>query len=110
MSAKQFNVGIVGYGLSAKTFHIPFIQTVPAFKLYAVVQRSPKPGNDVEKDFPGVKAYRNVDDMLKDSAIDVVVVTTTPDSHFELAKAALDSGKHGKPQLTKKVDITVILS
>ena len=96
MAAKQYNVGVIGYGLSAKTFHIPFIQAVPDFKLYAVVQRSPKPDNDPEKDFPGTKVYRSVEEMLKDSLVDVVVVTTTPDSHFQLAKAALDAGKHGK--------------
>ena len=101
MAAKQYNVGVIGYGLSAKTFHIPFIRAVPDFKLYAVVQRSPKPENDAEKDFPGTKVYRSVEDMLKDSLVDVVVVTTTPDSHFELAKAALDAGKHGKRQVRK---------
>ncbi|KAL2258963.1 hypothetical protein VTK26DRAFT_7517 [Humicola hyalothermophila] len=30
---KQFNVGIIGYGLSAKIFHIPFIERTPSFKL-----------------------------------------------------------------------------
>ena len=89
------NVGIIGYGMSAKVFHIPLITIVPAFKLYAIVQRHPGPDNDVAKDHPGVKAYRASDEVMNDPTVDVIVITTTPDTHFQLAKLALESGKHG---------------
>ncbi|RJE25235.1 hypothetical protein PHISCL_02448 [Aspergillus sclerotialis] len=94
MASQSWNVGVVGYGFSAKTFHIPFVQQVPELNLYAVVQRTPKPDDDAEKDHPGIKSYRSTEDMVKDSAVDVVIITTAPDSHFELAKLALESGKH----------------
>ncbi|KAI9369690.1 hypothetical protein BJX61DRAFT_133587 [Aspergillus egyptiacus] len=94
MASKTWNVGVVGYGFSAKTFHIPFIQDVSHFKLYAVAQRSPTPENDAEKDHPGIKSYRSAEEMVKDAAVDVVVITTAPDSHYHLAKLALESGKH----------------
>lgn len=95
MPAKIYNVAVIGYGLSAKVFHIPLIEIVSRFKLHAVVQRNPKPEDDAEKDHPGVKVYRSAEEMLEDTSIDVVVVTTTPESHFQLTKAALESGKHG---------------
>ena len=95
MSSKTFNVGVIGYGFSAKIFHIPFIQEVPQLKLYAVVQRTPKPDDDAEKDHPGIKSYRSTQDMVKDEAVDVVVVTTAPDSHYDLVKLALENGKNG---------------
>jgi predicted dehydrogenase len=50
MASKTYNVGIVGYGFSAKIFHIPFVAEVPELKLYAVVQRTPKADDDAEKD------------------------------------------------------------
>lgn len=75
-------------------FHVPLIQITSDLKLYAVVQRNPKPNDDAEKDHPGIKSYRSSEEMVKDSAIDVVVVTTTPTSHFELGKLALEHGKH----------------
>ncbi|KAB8247412.1 hypothetical protein BDV35DRAFT_379782 [Aspergillus flavus] len=78
MASKFFNVGVIGYGLSAKIYQIPFITTVKSLKLYAVVQRTPKPDNNAELDH----------------AVDIVVVTTAPDSHLELAKLALNAGKH----------------
>lgn len=90
-----FNVGVIGYGMSAKVFHIPLIQTVPEFKLYAVVQRHPAPENDVEKDHPGIKSYRSTEDLVKDDKLDFVVVTTIPNTHVELTKLALENGKHG---------------
>jgi len=94
MSSKRYNVGIIGYGLSAKVFHIPLILAVPEFKLYAIVQRSPKPDDNAEKDHPGIKAYRSTEDMVADEKLDVVVVTTIPDTHLSLAKLALEAGKH----------------
>lgn len=95
MPSKTYNVAVIGYGLSAKVFHIPLIETLPQFRLHAVVQRNPKSEDDAEENHPGVKSYRSAQDMLEDAAIDVVVVTTTPESHFQLTKAALESGKHG---------------
>ncbi|KAI9929825.1 hypothetical protein ASPWEDRAFT_147133 [Aspergillus wentii DTO 134E9] len=94
MATKTWNVGVVGYGFSAKVFHIPFVEEVPELKLYAVVQRTPKPEDDAEKDHPGVKSYRTTDEMVKDAGVDVVIITTAPDSHFQLAKLALENGKH----------------
>ena len=77
-----------------QVFHIPLIKVVPEFKLRAIVQRSPSPGDDAGKDHPGIKSYRSSEEMVSDSDIDVVVVTTAPTSHFELAKLALEHGKH----------------
>lgn len=95
MARGQYNVGIIGYGLSAKTFHIPFVSAVPDFNLYAVVQRSPKPDDDASKDHPDIKLYRSAEDMVKDDQVHIVVVTTAPESHLQLAKLALLAKKHG---------------
>lgn len=95
MASKIYNVGVIGYGFSAKIFHIPFIAQLPEFKLHAVVQRTPKPDDDAEKDHPGIKSYRTTEDLVKDPAVDMVIITTAPDSHFALGQLALNAGKHG---------------
>jgi predicted dehydrogenase len=95
MVPKIFNVGIIGYGLSAKIYQIPFIRAATNLNFYAVVQRTPKPNGDAEKDWPGIKSFRSTELLIQDPAVDVVVVTTAPDSHLELAKLALNAGKHG---------------
>lgn len=94
MASKTFNFGIIGYGLSAKIFHIPHLTSIPSFRLHGIVQRSPQPGNDAGADFPQAKAWCSADELFADSAVDVVVVTTPPDSHFALTRRALESGKH----------------
>ena len=77
-----------------QVFHIPLIKVVPELKLYAIVQRTPNPSDDAEKDHPGIKSYRSSEEMLADPQIEAVVVTTAPPSHFELSKLALEHGKH----------------
>ncbi len=96
MTSKTYNVGVIGYGFSAKVFHIPLIEVVPQFNLYAVVQRHPTAEDDAEKNHPGIKSYRSTEDMVNDDAVDVVVVTTIPETHFSLTKVALENGKHGR--------------
>jgi len=92
--ANPWNLAVVGYGLSAKIFHIPFIQAVPDLKFYGVVQRNPQPDNNASKDHPGIKSWRSVEDMLQDMDVDVVVVTSIPSSHFVICKQALEAGKN----------------
>lgn len=94
MSAPQLNVGIIGYGLSAKVFHIPFIAITPSLKLHAIVQRSPVPGNSAPSDFPSLKHYTNASYLLADNNVDVVIISTPPNTHFALTRDALNAGKH----------------
>lgn len=80
--------------MSAKVFHIPLIQVTPQFKLHAIVQRTPKPNDDASKDHPDAKIYHTVEEMFADSSVDIIAITTTPDTHFAFAKAAIEAGKH----------------
>ncbi|KAI1420901.1 hypothetical protein F5Y12DRAFT_770750 [Xylaria sp. FL1777] len=91
---KIFNVGVVGYGLSAKIFHIPFITTTPAFKLHSILQRNPRPESSAPKDYPNLSHFKSFELFLSDVDLDVVVLTSTPDTHFSLAQQALKAGKH----------------
>lgn len=91
---KTYNAGIIGYGLSAKIFHIPFINDSAQFQLHAIVQRTPKPEDDASKDWPEAKIYRSADELIADKDVGVVVVTTAPNSHADLATKAMKAGKH----------------
>ncbi|TRX93193.1 hypothetical protein FHL15_005772 [Xylaria flabelliformis] len=91
---KVFKVGVVGYGLSAKIFQIPFITATPSFKLHSILQRNPKPESSAPNDYPNLQHFQSMEPFLADPALDVVVLSTTPDSHFPLAQQALNAGKH----------------
>ncbi|KAL8878035.1 MAG: hypothetical protein Q9198_004073 [Flavoplaca austrocitrina] len=95
MAEKSYNIGIIGYGAAAKVFHIPLIEVTPELNLYAIVQRNPTAQNDASKAHPGIKSYRAAEEMVKDDLVDIVVIITTPATHFELASLALENRKHG---------------
>lgn len=48
----------------------------------------------VHADWPGVKVVSAASELLDDPEIDLVVIATPNDTHFPLAKAALEAGKH----------------
>lgn len=90
VTAKIINVGVVGFGLSGRVFHSPFIHTNPRFNLCAIVSSK----DDAKEIYHGVEIIRDFDDLLKRADIELVVVSTPNQLHFEQAKKALEAGKH----------------
>lgn len=45
-------------------------------------------------DHPRIKHFTTLDDFLADPDLDVVVVTTPPETHFSFARQALEAGRH----------------
>ncbi|KAJ4390923.1 hypothetical protein N0V93_004522 [Gnomoniopsis smithogilvyi] len=90
----MFNVGVIGYGLSAKIFHIPFIKATPSLNLYSICQRSPTPDSSASLDHPEIQHHTSIDSFLVDTSLDVVVLSTPPSTHFALTSQALAAGKH----------------
>ncbi len=84
-------VGLVGYGMSGRVFHAPFLHTLPQYDLVAVVERSK---NEAEKVYPYIETVRSLDELLLRDDIDLVVITTPNETHFPYAKAAMEAGKH----------------
>jgi scyllo-inositol 2-dehydrogenase (NADP+) len=90
MSA-EIGVAVIGFGLAGQVFHAPFASAVPGLRLEAIVQRK---GDEAAKAYPAARILRTVDEALKDSAVQLIVVATPNETHFELAKQALLAGKH----------------
>ncbi|WP_027710121.1 oxidoreductase [Zooshikella ganghwensis] len=82
---------IVGYGYSAKTFHIPFLINSEYFELVAI--KSSKP-DEINKELPGVQVYSEVNELLKSSDAELVIITAPSQYHYELATSCLQAKKH----------------
>jgi len=91
MSSKILNVGLIGFGLSGRYFHSPFLSINPRFKLKTAVERSK---NEAQEFDPTIENARSIDELLADEAIDVVFICTPNDTHFRYAMDALENGKH----------------
>ena len=91
MSATPIRAAVLGYGLAGRVFHCPFLSAVPGFELAAIVQRN---GDSAAAAYPATRILRSVDEAFADPAIDLIVVATPNETHFELATAALRAGKH----------------
>lgn len=48
----------------------------------------------IAKRYPAVKCTTNFEDLLKDPGVDAVVIATPVSTHYPIAKAALEHGKH----------------
>lgn len=85
------NIALTSFGMSGCVFHAPFIAQHPHLNLYAVVERHRSESREL---YPKSKLYRSVAEMLQDPAIDVVVVNTPVQTHYQYAKEAILAGKH----------------
>ncbi|MES2275181.1 MAG: Gfo/Idh/MocA family oxidoreductase [Bacteroidota bacterium] len=83
--------GLMAYGMSGRIFHAPFLSTHPGFKLKAVAERSKKV---MAAHYPDIISYDSIDELLNDAEIELIVVNTPNHTHFDLAKRALQAGKH----------------
>ncbi len=84
-------VGIIGYGFAGATFHAPLIEATEGLTLSCVASSN---AERVWQTRPGMKVVATPGQLLADGAIDLVVIATPNDTHYPLAKAALEAGKH----------------
>lgn len=85
------NVGLIGFGLSGRYFHAPFLEVSPHFNLKKVVTRNSAAVHEFN---PAIEVVSSTEELLADDTIDLVFVCTPNHLHFSNAKAALEAGKH----------------
>lgn len=89
--SRTIQVGLIGFGLSGRYFHAPFLTVNPHFTITKVVERH---RNEAEAFDSSIQTVRSHNELLTDPAIDLIIVSSPNDTHFEYAKAALEAGKH----------------
>ncbi|MGC7873731.1 oxidoreductase [Desulfosporosinus sp. SYSU MS00001] len=85
------NVGLIGFGMAGQAFHAPIITAVPGLRLKTVVERK---SSKSKEDYPWVEVVHDIEDVFKDNSIDLIVVATPNETHFDYVKQALEQGKH----------------
>jgi predicted dehydrogenase len=86
-------IGVIGYGYwgpnIVRNFH-----GQDQSRVVAVCDKSPKSLKRVRQAHPGMAVTENCMDLLTATDIDAIAVVTPVWTHYELAKTALENGKH----------------
>ena len=89
----MLTVGFIGNGKSANRYHIPFIlQRSDKIKIKMIYTR--KHSRDVWDEIPGVIYTEDLQELLNDQEVQVIIISTPSQSHYELAKTVLNAGKN----------------
>jgi scyllo-inositol 2-dehydrogenase (NADP+) len=83
-------VGLIGFGLAGQAFHAPVIRGVPGMELACILERR---GTRAREKYPDVRVAQTLEELLADKTIQLCVIATPNDSHFELARACLLAGR-----------------
>jgi len=84
-------IGLVGFGVSAKTFHLPFLFARPdLFTVAAVFERK---AEEAPKLLPQARVHRDLDAFLADGDWDLGIVTLPNDLHASTAIRILGGGR-----------------
>lgn len=88
---KAIGTALIGYGFSGSTFHGPFLDEMEGFNVVCVLSSNEK---KVKKTLPKADVVKKIEDVLMRTDVELVVVTTPSSLHFDMAKKALEAGKH----------------
>lgn len=88
-----FKVGIVGTGSIGQT-HAKVCQATPGVQVKAIAELVPERARSFAKQFEIPDLHLDYRDMVKDPAIDAVIVCVPNALHAPVSVAALEAGKH----------------
>ena len=89
----MLNIGVIGYGYWGPNIVRNFNATNGA-KVVAVCDKNQKALQKVLKYYPDTQCLASPEEMIASPSIDAISVVTPVSTHFDLAKKALENGKH----------------
>jgi predicted dehydrogenase len=91
MPTTTISTGIIGFGLSGRVFHAPFIATNPAFRLDAIATSNPDRAAEAHAQHPNATIVATPGELLA-RGLDLVILASPPHAHLEQGLAALEAG------------------
>ncbi len=87
----MIKTAILSFGMSGRVFHAPFIALHNGFELKGILERTKQESLAF---YPSIHIYRSLEEVLNDDEIELVVVNTPTNTHFDFVKKALLAGKN----------------
>jgi len=89
----MLNIGIIGYGYWGPNIVRNFNST-EGVQVISVCDKNQDSLNRVRKAYPNIKVTPDCYEIITSTDIDAIAVVTPVSTHYELAKKALQNGKH----------------
>ncbi len=89
----MLRVGVIGCGYWGPNLARNF-QTLEGCELRAACDLDPERVEALRRTYPTLRAARSLDELLSDPDLDAVAICTPVQTHFAVARAALEAGKH----------------
>ncbi len=90
---KTIRVGVVGCGVVATAYYLPYLLTRKDAEITAVCDRRLSRAESCKRIFGAKAAYDDYDRMLRESDVELVLVLTGPGTHVRFTVAAVESGR-----------------
>jgi predicted dehydrogenase len=87
------NFGVIGYGYWGPNV-VRNLMGQEEARVLAIAEMSPAARKRAQNAYPAVKITPDASDIISSTDIDAVAIVTPVWTHYELAKAALENGKH----------------
>ncbi|MDD4425774.1 MAG: Gfo/Idh/MocA family oxidoreductase, partial [Mariniphaga sp.] len=101
---KIIKTALASYGMSGQVFHGPLLKGNSGFEVTAVLERHKSLSRRL---FPEATIHRNYAELLGLPDTELIVVNTPDNLHYEMARQALEAGKHvvlEKPAAQKRAE------
>jgi predicted dehydrogenase len=89
----MIRIGVIGYGYWGPNI-VRNLHDLDSAKVVAVCDQSPAAQKRAKHAYPAMEVVSDATEILRSPGIDAVAIITPVWTHFELAKAALENGKH----------------
>ena len=90
----KFRLGLIGCGRIAQMVHLPLLMRLPEVELVALAEPDVTRRQEAARRAPQSTAYATHDQLLGNSSVDAVLISSPNALHVEIAIAALNAGKH----------------
>ena len=92
-SSSMVNVGVIGYGYWGPNV-VRNLDGLEGVRVAAISDKSPAARARAQKSLHGVKITSDASEVISSPENDAIAIITPVWTHFELAKSALENGKH----------------
>jgi len=90
----KVRVGIIGCGRIAQRFHIKSLFQSPNHQLVALCDERVEIAQELAQRYHVKKVFKDYRELLLNEEVDAVVISTPPESHFDIIKASALAKKH----------------